>query len=226
MTKQKKDSSDPTELINFLNSPYANQRTKLGKRESEALKLTPHQKSVLAGTLLGDGSLKQPNVGYANSRFQMKHSVKQLEWIKWKADQLANLASIKPFAHQLDRGPNMLDPTTGQKVKSTRMYDKLHFRTRALPCLTEFQEELLTDNVLDFSKPWLYKYVDELALMVWYLDDGGKQGKGNRDGKLATHGFALDQVELLRDFLSDKWGIHATIQTQTMEKKKRIIFCN
>lgn len=200
-----------------LNQPFQGNLTRLPNAVADALSLTPHQKTVLAGTLLGDGSLKEPMGNYKNSRFQMKHSIYQIEWICWKANQLLTIVGKKPFAYQRELGPPVVDRTTGKKSKSNILYEKIRFQTRALRCLSEFQKELSTDNKLDFSKPWLHKYIDEEALMIWWLDDGGKQGKGNRDGKLATHGFAPDQLPYLQSLLVSKWNINTTIQSATTD---------
>lgn len=201
------------ELVTFLNQPFQKQPTRLPNKLAESLTLTLHQKKVLAGTLLGDGSLKKPEGSFTNSRFQMKHSVKQFEWIRWKGLQLWSISGKKPFSYQKEIGPPIIDINTGQKAMNSQFYSKLHFKTRALSCLTAFQQELSTNNQLDFSKPWLYKYLDEEALMVWWLDDGGKQGTGNRTGKLSTHGFPTDQLPYLQNVLLDKWGIQSTIQS-------------
>jgi hypothetical protein len=50
----------------------------MSQSRKNQLELTSFERQVLLGSLLGDGSLKPPYKGYANSFFQMRHSSKGL----------------------------------------------------------------------------------------------------------------------------------------------------
>ena len=49
------------------------------------------------------------------------------------------------------------------------------------------------------------------ALAIWFMDDGGARGSGCR---IATHSFPRQDVELLREALSARYGFHCTLQRQ------------
>ena len=52
--------------------------------------LTKRQEEILTGILLGDGFLE--NRGTANSRLQIRHSLKQRDYVNWLYDELVNLS--------------------------------------------------------------------------------------------------------------------------------------
>jgi hypothetical protein len=63
--------------IKNINQPSALRKKvsqKLSNEEANKICLTPLQVQILLGTILGDGSLKK-QTGYANVRFQMRHSI-------------------------------------------------------------------------------------------------------------------------------------------------------
>lgn len=148
----------------------------------------------------------------------MKHSKNQHEWIEWKAAQLSSITGKNPF-HIQQEPIKIKNPTTGELTTTGTLYTKVHYQSRALQCLTALHEELYTNNVLDFSKPWLMNYVTEESLMIWWLDDGGLMGIGRRRGKLATHGFPVESLPYLQQLLFNKWGIYTTIQRNTYNDK-------
>jgi hypothetical protein len=169
----------------------------MARKRPKNVPVTQRQREVLYGTLLGDGSLKQ-QTNYVNLRFQMRHSIVQTQWFFWKVMELQSLATEKAVHPQ---------PPDGYSSK-----EKLHFQTRALPSFTEVHHQLYTDNVLDFTKPWL-SWLTPLSLMVWVLDDGGRMGEGGRKLKLCTHGFFSEDAQiLLCQALKANWDIDSKVE--------------
>jgi hypothetical protein len=146
----------------------------------------------------------------------MKHSIKQLPWLLWKEKQFTNITGRIPF-HVQEETIKITNPITSVVSTTNKIYTKIHYQSRALVCLTKFQQEISTNNKLDFSKPWLHAYTTDISLMVWWFDDGGLIGKGNRKGKLSTHGFGFDLKNLyyLQNFLKIKWQISTSICSNT-----------
>jgi LAGLIDADG DNA endonuclease family protein len=68
---------------------------KLKTSEAASITLTPEQREILLGTVLGDGSLKFELGAYKNARFGMRHSSAQLRWFLWKAKKLNGLFTRK-----------------------------------------------------------------------------------------------------------------------------------
>lgn len=164
--------------------------------------ISDEQYQILYGTLLGDGSLNPPYRGYKSSFFQMRHSIDQKEWFNWKAAQLSSLSS--PKSVQI------------QKPDGFSKKQKLHYKSRALPCLSDLERKVNTNGKLDLSKPWL----DELTpkgLMVWYLDDGGLMG---RKAKLNTQGFGENGTRQLGEYLKNKWELPSNVLSLTINEKR------
>lgn len=206
----------PTE--ESLNKPFAAAPLKLSNTVSSSLQLTDYQKTIIAGSLLGDASLKQPTGNFKNSRLQMKHSLLQHEWIAWKAAQLISISGKKPF-HIQEESVNIPNASSVLVNKTPKLNLKAHYQSRALKCLTDFQEELSTNNLLDFNKPWLFTHVNSLGLCVWWLDDGGLIGTGKRRGRISTHGFSDDSQVKLQQFLLTKFNIKTNLASQTTNNR-------
>lgn len=181
----------------------------MNEEEANSIFLLEDQEQVLFGTLLGDGSLKKQK-NFKNARFQMKHSLKQKEWFDWKVKQLELLASFKCVFYQKE---------ASSKTQPSKLYEKLRFQTRALLYLTKVYDSIYTNNVLDFTKPWVHK-LKPIALMVWWLDDGSIM-KSKRRGKLATQGFTLDQNKQLQALFKKKWNIDVSICSNYSKKAKK-----
>ena len=81
-------------------------------------------KSMILGSLLGDGSLKiHPK--YRNARFSFRHSEKQADYFFWKVNQLKEIAGVKFWWRQSKNSRDGWGTV------------KLRFQSRALPALTE-----------------------------------------------------------------------------------------
>ncbi len=153
-------------------------------------------KSIILGSLLGDGSLKL-NLKYSNARFSFRHSAKQKDYFFWKANMLKKeIAGNKYFWHQ---GKDGSDGWGGEKIR---------FQSLALPALTELY--LLThphQGKFQIRRKWL-NLLTPLSLAVWWQDDGSIIANG-RKGVLCTDGFKPEEVKLLEQYLKKVWHINA-----------------
>jgi hypothetical protein len=152
-------------------------------------------KSVILGSLLGDGSLKV-HQKYANARFSFRHSVKQKDYFFWKAHALKKeIAGNKYFWYQ---GKDGRDGWGGEKIR---------FQSLALPALTELYA--LTHphkGTFQIRRKWL-NLLTPLSLAIWWQDDGSIIANG-RKGVLCTDGFKPEEVELLAQYLEKVWHVH------------------
>jgi len=124
--------------------------------------LTAAQHSILVGTLLGDANL-QINKGCRNAYFKLVHGPKQLEYLKWKGSVFSSYF-------------NTLEPYSWDNKWGT----SYQLRTRALPVFTKYHT-LFYSRPREECRPSVFpkkvteeilSYVDELALAIWYCDDG------------------------------------------------------
>jgi len=131
--------------------------------------LTPRQQSVLVGTVLGDAYLsKRSNPKYL-VHLQLNHALKQRSYLEWKVAELY---------------PLFLDHVPVEYSRYDRRSSKTHYSVQAFsyshPILTEFRhlfylrpnEECTPHVHKKMITPEILEMVDDLALAVWYLDDG------------------------------------------------------
>ena len=149
--------------------------------------------SIVHGTLLGDGSLT-----YKGS-LTVAHGEKQLDYLQWKQRKLDWLC---------------FDSVSKKQAAEGGVYSQLPtytIRTHVHPYLKILRRDSWVDGVKRVS-PFISSPVfDELALAVWYFDDGSLN-KHSGVVTIATNGFCLEDVVLLREFLMDRFGIESKLE--------------
>ena len=67
--------------------------------ELRATQFTERQQSIVYGTLLGDGYLRPTNGNSGNCSYSLSlcHGEKQLDYLKWKYEELGNFVVMKDF---------------------------------------------------------------------------------------------------------------------------------
>jgi recombination protein RecA len=113
--------------------------------------LSPMQRQVILGAVMGDGNLSKPaRKGDESARFRMGHGAKQAAYLDWKESLLANI----PHCRTSDaKGAVFADFTP-------------------LPELAELREVVyFGDGKKHITWDYL-KALTPLALAVWYMDDG------------------------------------------------------
>ncbi len=149
--------------------------------------LVQFQKSLIVGTILGDGYLRIIP-GRKNAFLEINHSISQKEYVDWKFEKLKNICNSGP---------------TARKGNGNRI--AYRFFTKQYPELTEIYNNFYKDG---------YKIVpdnlklDVIALSVWFMDDGSKCGKSNF--YLNTQQFSTDNQIKLLNCLKDL-GLNASL---------------
>lgn len=142
--------------------------------------LTQLQRSVIIGTLLGDGHLRT-FPGRRNALLEINHSFCQKEYVDWKYSTLANVSASPPKMRKGNQG---------------RVAYRFH--SKQLPELTELHR-LFYGNSKKAIPDGLT--LDPIMLAVWYMDDGSKCGKNNY--YFNTQQYSLSDQERLRAMLHD-----------------------
>ena len=149
--------------------------------------LAQFQKSLIIGTILGDGYLRIVP-GRKNAFLEINHSFSQKEYVDWKFKKLQNICKSKP---KMRKG-------NGNRIA-------YRFYTKQYPELTEIYKSFYKDSkkiVPDNLK------LDVIALSVWFMDDGSKCGKSNF--YLNTQQFSKDNQIKLLNCLKDL-GLNASL---------------
>ncbi len=156
--------------------------------------ITKHQQDLLTGKLLGDGSLEDR--GTANSRFQVRHSIKQKDYVDWCYQE------IKEFT----------------KSSPRRINDSYYFRTRSLPMFTRLRKKWYIEGRK--TLPSDIK-LSPFALAIWYMDDGYYDT--HRDSIwFCTHCFNSGELKRIKELMK-QLGIETTLIKDRTKYKTRVL---
>lgn len=160
----------------------------------DQVSLSDSCKSVILGSILGDGSLKLYG-GYKNARLSIRHSNIQKDYLLWKMEKLSEINNIKSLQIQ--------QPTGYSKQL------KLLYQSQSHKELTKLYDLTYRKNNLIIKRRWLNN-MTPLSLAIWWLDDGSLIGNGKK-GVLCTDGFDEKSVILLSKYLLKVWKIKTRV---------------
>ena len=160
--------------------------------------LSPDQKSVLIGTLLGDGCLAMHG---HHARLHVKHKAAHRSLAEFKRSTFESYLSMG--LHEF-----------GQQLGGKR-YPCVQFATRTSPVFTSWRRRFyrdgrkqVPDDITDLLTP--------LAVAVWFMDDGSADHCGVT---IQTHSFDHAEVEQLARALLEGFDIVATIRENKRDRK-------
>lgn len=156
---------------------------------NKAIKPTDRQKSIIIGSLLGDASLRKINI---NPIFTCEHGIKQLEYCKWKAEELSSLGAKFSISKR-----KTIDKRTGL------YYESAICRLPANPEFLSIYNNLYIDGRKTITKEYL-KDFDELSLAVMFMDDGSFNGSSIN---IATNCFNENELLLLVKFFEERFNL-------------------
>lgn len=132
--------------------------------------------------MLGDGYMRCKT----NAHLQVTHSIKQKDYVDWMYRVLNSFILTPPKQYQ----------GNGNRIG-------YRFFTRSLPCFTKIYHQFYQNKKkiipLDLE-------LDDLALAVWYMDDGSRCDKSCY---FNTQQFSEQEQELLIRLLLRDFGLHA-----------------
>lgn len=160
--------------------------------------LTQTQKSILIGTLLGDGSLRLQK-GRKNALLEINHALAHKTYVDWKYKHLANLVRTPPKPRKCNEGRRAYRFTTLSLPELTILYRKFYSNGKKV---------IPNDLILS-----------SLALAVWFMDDGNKS---RNSFYLNTQQFNLPTQKYLQKILSDQWKIETTLNKDKIYYRIRV----
>lgn len=166
--------------------------------------LTPRQLEIITGSLLGDGCLESIESQNSNSRFIEKHGMEQLDYLKWKCDEL------KPFTTEVKFG---IDHNHYYKGKFFPDKKFCKIQSCRHPIFTKLENKWYDTNRIKYIPKNLE--LTPLKISVWFFDDGYNSGENI---SIYTNGFELEQVKLLVKKLK-KFGIENCHERQNQEER-------
>lgn len=153
--------------------------------------LTDEQKSVIIGTVLGDGRME---LRKKNPRLRIDHAAAQKEYVFWKYDIFKNIAT---------REPHILYETDKRSgVVGMRWY----FSTKALSELHEYYALFYQGKKKIIRKALINHLVHPRSLAIWLMDDGYKRNDCDAI-RLSTDCFLYEEQKILQQCLGKNFGI-------------------
>jgi hypothetical protein len=170
--------------------------------------LTQVQKSLIIGTILGDGYLRIIPLR-KNAFLEVNHSVVQKDYVDWKYSILQSIVKSKP----------KLRKSNGFRIA-------YRFYTRCLSEITDLfryfyrnGKKIVPDSL----------EISPLSLAVWYMDDGSKSGGSIY---LNTQQFSMEDQKKLKKVLMSQFVINSNLNKEKNYTRIRIKtgdaekFCN
>src|SRR3989338_3553721 len=139
--------------------------------------LSEEQKSVLVGTLLGDGGIRFRG---NNCRLHVKHALKQLSLVNFKRKIFENITSMDV---------SVFNQKVGEKE-----YSFAEFVTLTHPEFTTYYRMFYQSSKKIIPADIHKMLVSPLSFAVWFMDDGSADYAG---ATLQTHCFSKIEVEKL-----------------------------
>lgn len=117
--------------------------------------LTQLQKSVIIGSVLGDGYLRIIP-GRKDAFLEVNHSIKAKEYVDWKYSVLKNICISEPKKRVID-----------EKRTAYRFFTRQH------PEITKLLKMFYKNGLKTIPSGI---ELDPVILAIWYMDDGSKSG--------------------------------------------------
>jgi hypothetical protein len=160
--------------------------------------LTQLQKSVVIGSLLGDGYIRKMP-GRKDAFLEINHSITQREYVDWKYSILQSISKSAPK----ERNSN------GRRIA-------YRFYTRQFPEITTLMNIWYAERKKSIPKDIA---IDHAALAVWFMDDGSMCRES--DVYINTQQFDLADQNVLLGLLR-RMGLEASLNKDKQYHRIRL----
>lgn len=168
------------------------------KMDNTVGSLTQLQRSILIGTILGDGYLRIVS-GKKNALLEVNHSFSQKEYVDWKYEMLKAFCKSGPKSRV----------TNGTRIA-------YRFNTRQHPEITELYKSFYGEGKKSIPETLV---LDPIMLAVWFMDDGSRCRES--DVYLNTQQLTRHDQEMLMRKLSTL-GIESSLNKDKEYSRIRI----
>ena len=169
--------------------------TKVSKhRNSIPTRVTLYQRSIVIGSILGDGYL------YKDGRLQVEQSLQHQAYIKWLHEQLS---TISGKLSSIER----THAKTGKVSKSCRFWTKKVFQDLQYVFYAEIDGK--RTKVLPRN---LEQFLDPIVLAIWFMDDGGKAQNTPKGAYINATSFTHQERVQIQQAFQNVFRFKITIQ--------------
>lgn len=160
-----------------------------------SLNLTDLQRSILVGTLLGDGHLETQDMG-KTYRLKIEHQFLQKDYLDWLHDQFKEWVR-NGVKHRIK--------------KNSKEY--VLFSTYSHGTFRFYAQQFYVDKKKIIPK-LITELLDPIALAIWYMDDGSWKSSHHNTFIIHTVGFVKKDLERVQDTLKKNFGIETNLHKQ------------
>ena len=157
------------------------------------------QRSIMVGTLLGDGHLETQNQG-RTYRLKIEHSIKQKDYTDWLYRQFVSWSNNSPKEKN--------------KTVKGKTYTNYYFQTRSVGEFRFYGQIFYDENGKKVIPKFIAKLLTPLVLAVWFMDDGSCKSKQHKALILNTQCFSKRDLKLLVEALEKRFDIEAKLRPQ------------
>lgn len=152
--------------------------------------ITPRQKDIIFGTLLGDGYIYCNK--YGSSYLEIKHAHRDRTYCTWLYNELASLCYRPPY----QRRDNHQWRLYTRYSKELTWFHKLFYTSR----------KIVPSSLIEHLRT-------PISLAVWYMDDGtlDYRPKSHCSFSFTTNSFTMNENKLLGLILRKNFGIETGI---------------
>jgi hypothetical protein len=169
--------------------------TKEIRDRKKSLSLTDIQRSILIGTLLGDGHLETQDGG-RTYRLKIEHQLSQSDYTEWLYSHFKGWVRSGIYRKQKPNDKEYVGFTT---------YSHGSFR---------FYAQQFYKNGKKVIPEAIGKLLDPLGIAVWFMDDGSWKSERHSTYIIHTLGFARDDLERVQVLLMRKFRIETALHKQ------------
>ena len=163
------------------------------------MKMNDEIRSIIVGTLLGDGHLETQNDG-RTWRLKIEHTMKQRQYVQWLYEYFSDWSNS--------------EPKEKQKVVKGKTYTNIWFQTRSHGEFRFYGQQFYDGNGKKHVPKIISKILTPLALAVWFMDDGSSKSRQHKALILNTQCFSKRELKLLSEVLLKKFDIEANLRQQ------------
>lgn len=161
--------------------------------------MNENQRSIMVGTLLGDGHLETQNQG-RTYRLKIEHSIKQKEYTDFLYQY------FKSWVNNIPKEKN--------KIVKGKTYTNYSFQTRSVGEFRFYGQIFYNKDGKKVIPEFIDKLLSPLALAIWFMDDGSYKSKQHKALILNTQCFNKRELRLLIEALQKRFNIEAKLRSQ------------
>lgn len=169
--------------------------TKEIREYKNTLILNDLQRSILIGTLLGDGHLETQDNG-KTFRLKIEHQLLQQDYTEWLYNHFKEWVRSGMYRKVKSEGKEYVGFTT---------YSHSAFRFYAQQFYVEGKK--IIPKIIN-------KLLDPVVLAIWFMDDGSWKSNKHSTFIIHTLGFAKKDLELMQGALMKKFKIETSLHKQ------------